>query len=54
MIIKIGNRINFKLDMIEGKLAGGSISSKLPFQLIISTIRRKKLLGMKNFFISKN
>lgn len=34
-----------QIDMIEGKLAGGQISNKLPFQLIISTVRRKKLLG---------
>jgi len=33
------------IDMINGKLGGGTISKDLPFSLIISTIRRKKLLG---------
>jgi len=31
--------------MIKGKLAGGSISNKLPFHLIISTVRRKKMMS---------
>jgi centrin-1 len=30
--------------MINGTLAGGSINKNLPFKLIISTVRRKKLL----------
>jgi len=33
------------LDMISGRLAGGQISNSLPFHLIISTVRRKKLMG---------
>mmetsp|Transcript_43321 Transcript_43321/g.50147 ORF Transcript_43321/g.50147 Transcript_43321/m.50147 type:complete len:276 (-) Transcript_43321:73-900(-) len=36
--------VDFFKDMIVGKLAGGQISNKLPFQLIISTVRRKKLM----------
>ena len=36
-------------DMINGKLGGGTISKDLPFELIVSTIRRKKFLG--NFYI---
>ncbi|KAL4431867.1 hypothetical protein ABPG74_012679 [Tetrahymena malaccensis] len=37
--------INFFKDMINGQLGDGDIQTKnLPFQLIISTIRRKKLL----------
>ena len=31
--------------MINGKLGGGTISKDLPFELIVSTIRRKKFLG---------
>ena len=30
--------------MINGTLAGGQINKNLPFKLIISTVRRKKLL----------
>ena len=30
--------------MINGKLGGGTISKDLPFDLIVSTIRRKKLM----------
>ena len=37
----------FIVDMIEGRLAGGKISNKLPFNLIISTVRRKKLMSKK-------
>jgi len=37
--------IDFFKDMIEGKLAGGKISNTLPFNLIISTVRRKKLMS---------
>lgn len=37
--------IDFFKDMIEGRLAGGKISNKLPFNLIISTVRRKKLMS---------
>lgn len=35
--------INFS-DMINGNLAGGSIPNKLPFNMIIDTIRRKKFM----------
>jgi len=37
--------IDFFKDMIEGRLSGGEISNKLPFNLIISTVRRKKLMS---------
>lgn len=37
--------IDFFKDMIEGRLAGGRISNKLPFNLIISTVRRQKLMS---------
>jgi len=37
--------IDFFKDMIKGKLAGGQISNKLPFHLIISTVRRRKMLN---------
>jgi len=37
--------IDFFKDMIKGKLAGGQISNKLPFHLIISTVRRKKMMS---------
>jgi hypothetical protein len=37
--------IDFFKDMIKGKLGQGKIPKSLPFGLIISTIRRKKLLG---------
>jgi len=37
--------IDFFKDMIKGKLAGGQISNKLPFHLIISTVRRKKMMN---------
>ena len=30
--------------MINGNLAGGSIPNKLPFNMIIDTIRRKKFM----------
>ena len=40
--------------MIVGKLAGGQISNKLPFQLIISTVRRKKLMGNSLIFFSES
>jgi len=33
--------------MIEGRLAGGKISNNLPFNMIISTVRRKKLMSIK-------
>lgn len=34
--------------MIQGKLGEGQISKSLPFELIVSTIRRKKLMGIQN------
>jgi len=37
--------IDFFKDMISGRLAGGQISNKLPFHLIISTVRRRKLIN---------
>jgi len=37
--------IDFFKDMISGRLAGGKISNKLPFDLIISTVRRRKLMN---------
>lgn len=37
--------IDFFKDMISGRLAGGQISNKLPFNLIISTVRRRKLIN---------
>jgi hypothetical protein len=37
-------------DMIDGKLGDGTISADLPFDLIVSTIRRKKFLSNYYFF----
>lgn len=37
--------IDFFKDMISGRLAGGQISNKLPFNIIISTVRRRKLIN---------
>lgn len=34
--------------MINGKLGDGTNSKSLPFELIVSTIRRKKLMGNLN------
>lgn len=40
--------------MIEGRLAGGRISNKLPFNLIISTVRRQKLMSTNLLFEHKS